>query len=159
MKILVIGGGGREHALVWALRKSRRSRQIFCAPGNAGIAELAECISIKPYQTKELADFAETNGIDLTVVGGETSLALGMVDEFEKRGLRIMGPSKNASRLESSKIFAKEFMSRHSIPTAGFCTAGSAEEAKKRLNDGEFGGRSPGQDSPVVVTADGLAAG
>ncbi|HEV7646505.1 MAG TPA: phosphoribosylamine--glycine ligase [Pyrinomonadaceae bacterium] len=155
MKILVIGGGGREHALVWALKKSRHNARIFCAPGNAGIAEMAECIGIKPYQIKELADFAETNGIELTVVGGETSLALGVVDEFEKRGLRVMGPSKKASRLESSKIFAKEFMSRHGIPTARFCTAASAEEAKKRLSEGEFGG----PDSPVVVKADGLAAG
>ncbi len=155
MKILVIGGGGREHALVWALKKSRRNAQVFCAPGNAGIAEVAECIGIKPYQTKELVDFAETNGIDLTIVGGETSLALGVVDEFEKRGLRVMGPSQKASRLESSKIFAKEFMSRHGIPTARFCTAGSAEGAKKSLNEGEFGDLN----SPVVVKADGLAAG
>ncbi len=131
MKILVIGGGGREHALVWALKKGRHNARIFCAPGNAGIAEMAECVGIKPYQIKELADFVETNGVDLTVAGGETSLALGVVDEFEKRGLRIMGPSKNASRLESSKIFAKEFMSRHGIPTARFCTAGPRKRLKK----------------------------
>ena len=155
MKILVIGGGGREHALIWALAKSKRGPELFCAPGNAGIAELADCIGIKPYQTKELADFAGQNGVDLTIVGGETSLAAGVVDEFEKRGLRIMGPSQNASRLESSKIFAKEFMRRHDIPTAKFFTAGTAAEAKEILARGEFGDI----DSPAVIKADGLAAG
>jgi phosphoribosylamine--glycine ligase len=155
MKILVIGGGGREHALIWALAKSKRSPQLFCAPGNAGIAELAECIGIKPYQTKDLADFAEQNCMELTIVGGEASLALGVVDEFEKRGLRVMGPSQNASRLESSKIFAKEFMRRHDIPTAKFFTAGTDAEAKEILTRGEFGEI----DSPAVIKADGLAAG
>jgi phosphoribosylamine--glycine ligase len=154
MKILVIGGGGREHALVLALKNSGRNTQVFCAPGNAGIADLAECIGIKPYQIKELADFAEKEGIELTVVGGETSLALGVVDEFEGRGLRIMGPSQKASQLESSKVFAKEFMNRHNIPTARFCTAGSAVEAKELLKS-EFGD----SQTPVVVKADGLAGG
>jgi len=155
MKILVIGGGGREHALVWALKKSKEAAEVFCAPGNAGIAELAQCVSIKHYQIKELADFAEKNKIDLTIVGGETSLALGIADEFEKRGLRVMGPSQKAARLESSKIFAKEFMRRHGIPTARFRTAGSADEAKRALKSGEF---REGGDA-VVVKADGLAAG
>ena len=155
MKILVIGSGGREHALVWALKNSKRNTQIFCAPGNAGIAELAECVGIKPYQINELADFARQNEIELTIVGGETSLALGVVDEFEKRGLRIMGASQKAARLESSKVFAKEFMNRHNIPTAHFRTAASAAEAKEILRSGEFGD----PDSPVVIKADGLAAG
>ncbi len=155
MKVLVIGGGGREHAMAWALKKSGRCTGVFCAPGNAGIAEAAQCVSIKPYQIKELADFAETKGIDLTVVGGETALALGIVDEFERRGLRIMGPSEKASRLESSKIFAKEFMSRHGVPTARFRTAASVDEAKSLLSGGEFGEAG----SPVVIKADGLAAG
>lgn len=155
MKILVIGGGGREHAIVWALRKSDKNAQVFCAPGNAGIAAMAKCVAIKPDQIVELAEFAEKNAIDLTFVGGETSLALGVVDEFEKRGLKIVGPSKKAAELEASKVFAKEFMQRHGVPTARFRTATSADEAKEILRSGEFGG----ENSPVVIKADGLAAG
>jgi phosphoribosylamine--glycine ligase len=155
MRILVIGSGGREHALVWTLRKSAKTAAIFCAPGNAGIAEIAQCVGINPYQISELADLAGQKKIDLIIVGGETALALGIADEFEKRGLKIVGASRAAARLESSKVFAKEFMSRHNIPTARFRTAGSAAEAKEILRGGEFGG----DDSPVVIKADGLAAG
>src|SRR5262245_65478801 len=108
MKILVIGGGGREHALVWALKRGTTPVDIYCAPGNAGIGEMAECVGIQPYQVAELLEFAKNNQIDLTVVGGETSLALGVVDEFEKAGLQIVGGSQEAARLESSKDLAQE---------------------------------------------------
>ena len=155
MQILVIGSGGREHAVCQAFSKSPRVTKIFCASGNAGIAEVAECVPIRPDEIGKLADFAESRNIDLTFVGGETSLALGVADEFERRGLKIIGPSAAAARLESSKSFAKEFMARHSVPTARFAAADSAAEAIKVLNDGSFGD----ENSPVVVKADGLAAG
>ena len=155
MKILVIGSGGREHAICLAFRKSEKVKKIYCADGNAGIAEIAECLKIKPDNIKELADFAEQNSIDLTFVGGETSLALGVVDEFERRGLKIVGASRQAAQLEASKSFAKDFMIRRNIPTANYKTAGSTEEAIKILEAGEFGD----ENSPVVVKADGLAAG
>ena len=155
MNILVIGSGGREHALCRSFGKSERGGKIFCANGNAGIAEIAECVNIKPEQVNELANFAERKKIGLTFVGGETSLALGVADEFERRGLNIIGASKNAARLEASKSFAKDFMARNKIPTAAFKTAYSAVEAIEILEDGEFGGK----DTPVVVKADGLAAG
>ncbi len=155
MKILVVGSGGREHALCRAFAKSGKTEKIFCADGNAGIAQIAELVNIKPENISDLADFAERNSIDLTFVGGETALALGIVDEFEKRNLRIVGASENAARLESSKSFAKDFMARHSIPTARFKTALSVSEAREILNSGFFGD----ENSPVVVKADGLAAG
>lgn len=155
MKVLVIGSGGREHALCRAFSKSETVEKIFCADGNAGIAEVAECVEIKPENIYELAEFAEKNAIDLTFVGGETALALGIVDEFEKRSLKIVGASGKAAQLESSKSFAKDFMRRHSIPTARYKTAFSIDEAKEILNSDFFGG----EYSPVVVKADGLAAG
>lgn len=155
MKILVIGSGGREHALCWSFGKSERRAKIFCAGGNAGIAEIATCVNIKAEQINELADFAAKEKIDLTFVGGETSLALGVVDEFERRGLKIIGASEKAARLEASKSFAKDFMARNKIPTAGYKTAYSPAEAIEILEGGEFGGAS----KPVVVKADGLAAG
>lgn len=155
MKILVIGSGGREHALCRSFKKSERVGEIFCADGNAGIAEIAECVKIKPDQIKELADFAEREKIDLTFVGGEASLALGVADEFERRGLKIIGASEKAARLEASKSFAKDFMRRNNIPTAAYKTAFSPSEAVKILESGEFGS----EDAPVVVKADGLAAG
>ncbi len=126
MKILVIGTGGREHALCWAFSKSKKTSKIYCADGNAGISEIAECVSIKPDDVSALANFAEANSIDLTFVGGETSLALGVVDEFEKRNLKIIGASRRAALLEASKSFAKDFMARHSIPTAKYQTAHSS---------------------------------
>lgn len=155
MKVLVIGSGGREHAVCMAFSRSRNCKKIYCANGNAGISSVAECVSIKPDDVLGLADVAAGNSIDLTFVGGETSLALGIVDEFERRGLRIIGPKKAAARLEASKAFSKDFMSRHGVPTAVFRNAGSADEAIAILNAGVFGDES----SPVVVKADGLAAG
>ena len=155
MKILVVGSGGREHAICLNFNKSEKVRKIYCADGNAGIGEIAECLSIKPDNIEKLADFAEQNSIDLTFVGGETSLALGIVDEFERRGLKIVGAGRQAARLEASKSFAKDFMARHNIPTARYKTAGSPGEAIEILETEEFGERN----SPVVVKADGLAAG
>ncbi|MGQ0541138.1 MAG: phosphoribosylamine--glycine ligase [Blastocatellia bacterium] len=155
MKILVIGSGGREHAICKAFAKSSRVSKLYCAPGNAGIAAIAECVPIKPEKIERLADYAKQNEIDLTFVGGETPLALGIVDEFEHLGLRIVGASKAAAELEASKSFAKAFMVRHGIPTAKFRTAFSQNGAITILDAGEFGD----DDSPVVIKADGLAAG
>ncbi|MER3426739.1 MAG: phosphoribosylamine--glycine ligase [Pyrinomonas sp.] len=156
MKVLVIGSGGREHAILWALRRtSERPLELLCAPGNAGIAEIARCVPIAATEVTELAHFAENERVDLTIVGGEAPLARGIVDEFNARGLRIVGPTASAARLEASKVFAKQFMARHRVPTARFRVAGSADEAIAILRRGEFGG----PDSPVVIKADGLAAG
>jgi phosphoribosylamine--glycine ligase len=156
MRILVVGSGGREHALVWALRRtSARPIEILCAPGNAGIAEMAQCISINATDVSALADLAQQERIDLTMIGPEASLAEGVVDEFARRGLRVVGPERSAARLETSKAFAKDFMQRHGIPTAHFRVAASPEEASSILRSGEFGSK----ESPVVMKADGLAAG
>lgn len=156
MKALVIGSGGREHAIAWALKRtSNAPLDLYCAPGNAGISQLAECVSISGSDHKSLIEFAQTNSIDMTIVGPEGPLAEGIVDEFTRHGLKIMGPGKAASRLESSKSFAKDFMRRHKIPTAEYCVAHSADEALAALRSGRFGP----PDSPVVVKADGLAAG
>ena len=156
MRILVVGSGGREHALVWALKKtSSRPIEVTCAPGNAGIAEIAHCVAMGATDVGALADFAQREQIDLTMIGPEASLAEGVVDEFERRGLRIVGPSREAARLETSKVFAKDFMQRHGIPTARYRVAASADEAIKILRSGDLGNES----SPVVVKADGLAAG
>lgn len=155
MKILVVGSGGREHALCLAFRQSAKKPAIFCAGGNAGIAEIAECVPIKPDDIASLANFAVEKKIDLTFVGGETSLALGIVDEFERHNLKIIGASRAAARLEASKSFAKDFMRRHDIPTAEYETADSPQEATEILRGGKLGD----ENSPVVVKADGLAAG
>ena len=155
MKILVIGSGGREHAICRSFALSEKVSKIYCAAGNAGIAELAECVSIKPSEIIKLADFAAENHIDLTFVGGETALALGIVDEFERRGLKIVGASEKAARLEASKSFAKDFMRRYAIPTAEYAVASTAAEAVGILRSGKFGD----ENAPVVVKADGLAAG
>ncbi|HEV8590084.1 MAG TPA: phosphoribosylamine--glycine ligase [Pyrinomonadaceae bacterium] len=156
MRILVVGSGGREHALVWALKRtSVRPMEIFCAPGNAGIGEIAERVAIGALDVNALADFAEQQRIELTMVGPEASLAEGIVDEFERRGLRIVGPGREAARLETSKAFAKDFMQRHSIPTARYRVANSVADAIGILRSGAFGG----EESAVVVKADGLAAG
>jgi phosphoribosylamine--glycine ligase len=155
-KLLIVGSGGREHAITWALRNTASEPvQLFCAPGNAGIAQVAQLVNIQVDQQKELAAFAEAEQIDLTFVGPEAPLAAGIVDLFESRRLRIVGPTRAAARLEGSKIFAKEFMSRHGVPTAAFRTAGSPSEAIAHLKSGEFGSA----DSAVVIKADGLAAG
>ncbi|HEY0349459.1 MAG TPA: phosphoribosylamine--glycine ligase, partial [Pyrinomonadaceae bacterium] len=156
MKILVIGSGGREHAICWALQRTSSERlQLFCAPGNAGIAQIAECVSINVNDGAALASFAEASKIDLTMVGPEAPLAAGLVDTFEGRGLKVVGPRSKAARLESSKAFAKDFMARHSIPTARYRVATSIDEAAAVMNSGEFGD----QDSSLVIKADGLAAG
>lgn len=155
MRILVVGSGGREHALCYAFSKSPKVEKIFCANGNAGIAEVAECVPIKPDDIARLADFAEREKIHLTFPGGETSLALGIVDEFERRGLNIVGASKAAAQLEASKAFAKDFMARHGVPTAKYINAHSASFAALELESGDLGDAA----TPVVVKADGLAAG
>lgn len=153
MKILVVGGGGREHTLAWKLRQSPEVTDLYAAPGNAGIAAAADCIPIDASSTVELADFAEKLRIDLTVVGPELPLTLGIVDEFEKRDLKIFGASQAAAEIERSKVFAKEFMRRHRIPTASFAACATFEEATAALG---ARGRS---GYPVVLKADGLAAG
>jgi phosphoribosylamine--glycine ligase len=156
MKILVIGSGGREHALCHALRRtSERPLELYCAPGGDAIAELARIVPAAATDVAALAAFAETERIALTIVGGEAPLAAGLADEFERRGLAVAGPRAEAAQLESSKAFAKEFMARHRIPTARFRVASSAREAREILLAGEFGAA----ESPVVVKADGLAAG
>lgn len=156
MKAMVIGSGGREHAILWALKRtSTVTLDLYCAPGNGGISELAECVPIPPTDTLSLINFARSNAIDLTIVGPEVPLAEGIVDKFERSGLRIVGPSAAASRLESSKGFAKDFMRRHQIPTADYFIARSEAEALESLRSGRFGSA----DSAVVVKADGLAAG
>lgn len=150
MKILVIGNGGREHALVWKLRQSPRVSQILCVPGNGGICQEATCLPGDPRNIEGLLSIAHQQQPDITVVGPELPLSLGIVDEFSHRGLRIFGPKQAAAQLESSKSFAKEFMQRHQIPTAHYAVCSSEEELRKSL--GLF-------STPIVVKADGLAAG
>ena len=153
-RILVIGSGGREHALCWALSRETAA-SLFCAPGNAGIEHVARCVPIGLTETAALADFAVQERIELTVVGGEAPLAAGLADEFQRRGLAVAGPPREAARLASSKAFAKEFMARHRIPTARHRIAETPAGAREILRSGEFGA----DDAPVVVKADGLAAG
>ena len=152
MKILVVGSGGREHALAWKIKQSPHCKKLFCAPGNPGTMALGENVAIEDLNIKSLADFAQKETIGLTVVGPEVPLTLGIVDEFEKRGLRIFGPRKKAAELEGSKIFAKQFMDRHRIPTGRFRIADTFDQAQKILKAGDLG-------FPVVVKTDGLAAG
>jgi phosphoribosylamine---glycine ligase len=155
MRVLVVGSGGREHALCWALQKTSGPLELFCAPGNAGIEQVAKCVPIRVTANDALATFAEQSKIDLTMVGPEGPLAAGIVDHFRNRGLRIIGPTQAAARLESSKAFAKDFMQRHAIPTARYRIVSSAAEGAGVLQAGEFGD----QEAPVVIKADGLAAG
>ncbi len=150
MRVLVVGGGGREHCLVWKVAQSPRVAQVFAAPGNAGIAELAECVDISASEVRRLADFAVKRDINLTVVGPELPLTLGIVDEFEARGLRIFGASRQAAILEGSKVFAKRLMKKYKIPTGFFQTFYRADDARRYIQD---------VGAPVVVKADGLAAG
>ncbi len=150
MKVLVVGSGGREHSLVWKIKQSRKVEKVYCAPGNAGIKKLAECIDIAATDVKSLADFAVSEKIDLTVVGPEASLVEGVVDLFEKKGLRIFGPTKKAAILEGSKVFTKEFLAKYDIPTAQFKVFKDAKKAKKYIDK---------CGAPIVVKADGLAAG
>ncbi|HHF43314.1 MAG TPA: phosphoribosylamine--glycine ligase, partial [Candidatus Aminicenantes bacterium] len=120
MKVLVVGSGGREHALAWKIARSEKVKKVYCAPGNGGTASLATNIALDPADIKGLVNFAEKEKIDLTVVGPELPLTLGLVDAFEEKGLKIFGPRKNAAILEGSKVFAKQFMDRHRIPTARY---------------------------------------
>jgi phosphoribosylamine--glycine ligase len=152
MKILVVGSGGREHALAWKITQSPLVKQMYCAPGNAGTLSLGENIPIDPTDIKGLADFANKEKVDLTVIGPEIPLAMGVVDEFEAKGLKIFGPTKSAAELEGSKVFAKQFMDRHKIPTARFKIVDNPDQAKKLLQSEEI-------PFPLVVKADGLAAG
>ncbi|MEE9550147.1 MAG: phosphoribosylamine--glycine ligase [Candidatus Binatia bacterium] len=149
MKILVIGSGGREHALVWKIGQSPKVEKVFCAPGNAGIGEMVKLVPIGPEEIEKLSDFAEKEKIDLTVVGPEIPLTLGIVDLFEKRGLRIFGPNCGAARLEGSKAFAKEIMEENRIPTAAAVTFSDPASAKRYV----------AQKKSCVVKADGLAGG
>jgi phosphoribosylamine---glycine ligase len=152
MKVLIVGSGGREHALAWKIARSQRLTRLFCAPGNGGTSVVAENVPLADSDIAGLAGFAAREAVDLTVVGPELPLSLGIVDEFERRGLRVFGPTRLAAELESSKIFSKRFMARHGIPTGQFRVAESAEEALAAVRSGEF-------EFPVVLKADGLAAG
>ena len=152
MKILIVGSGGREHALAWKFAQSKRVKKLYCAPGNAGMASLVENVPIQADDVNGIASYADKEGIDLTIVGPELPLSLGITDVFEKKGLKIFGPSKNASELEGSKVFAKQFMERHKIPTANSQIIDSPSHAKKIFNSGNC-------SFPVVVKADGLAGG
>ncbi|HJQ23360.1 MAG TPA: phosphoribosylamine--glycine ligase [Blastocatellia bacterium] len=151
MNILVIGSGGREHALCWKLKQSPHTTQLFCAPGNAGISEIADCLPADVNDAGSLANLAEAVKADLTVVGPEAPLVVGVSEAFHTRGLRLVGPSADAARLEGSKIFAKQFMARHQIPTAQFTACHSPESARAA--------RELEYQFPVVIKADGLAAG
>jgi phosphoribosylamine--glycine ligase len=150
MRVLVVGSGGREHALVWKIADSPLVDKVFCAPGNAGISRTAECVKIPATEILQLRKFARENSVDLTVIGPEEPLVKGIVDAFESSGLRAFGPNQQAARLEGSKVFAKQLMQRHSIPTAPFRTFNAPERAKSYLDM---------VGPPVVVKADGLAAG
>jgi phosphoribosylamine--glycine ligase len=150
MKVLVIGSGGREHALVWKISQSASKPKVYCAPGSAAIGKLAAPVAIQPEQIGKLADFASNEKIDLTVVGPELPLTLGIADLFESRGLRIFGPNKAAAQLEGSKAFAKEMLKQTNIPTAAFGTFTDAAAAKRYLSQ---------QKPPYVIKADGLAGG
>jgi len=150
MKILVIGSGGREHALVWKISQSKLAKKIFCVPGNGGIAGLAECIDIKVENIPALAEFCNKERIDFTVVGPEIPLCAGIVDEFSKCGLSIFGPNKAAAQMEGSKVFSKNIMAKYKVPTAAFEVFDDPVEAKKYIDK---------ISAPCVVKADGLAAG
>ena len=150
MKILVVGGGGREHAICWKLSNESDVEKIYCAPGNAGISNVAQCIDIQDSDIENLLKFAKENQIDLTIVGPEIPLVAGIVDVFEKEGLKIFGPNKKCAQLEGSKSFSKDFMIRHNLPTAKYKEYTNLDEAITEIDS--FG-------YPVVIKADGLAAG
>ncbi|RXZ82409.1 phosphoribosylamine--glycine ligase [Paenibacillaceae bacterium] len=150
MRILVIGGGGREHAIAWALKKSEKVTQLYCAPGNAGIAQVAECVPIAVDRFDELIQFSVDHAIDLVVVGPDDPLAAGIVDAFEAQGIQIFGPRKNAAEIEGSKVFMKGLLKKYDIPTARYETFTDYETALAYLKE---------QTAPIVVKADGLAAG
>ena len=150
MKILIVGSGGREHAIAWAAAKSPKTDKIYCAPGNAGIAEFAECVDIGAMEFDKLAAFAKEKEIDLTIIGMDDPLVGGIVDVFEAEGLRVFGPRKNAAIIEGSKAFSKDLMKKYNIPTAAYETFTDPEEAVKYLETAKM---------PIVLKADGLALG
>ncbi len=150
MKVLIVGSGGREHAIAASVAKSSKVDKIYCAPGNAGIAELAECVDIGAMELEKLADFAQEKAIDLTIIGMDDPLVAGVVDVFEERGLRVFGPRKNAAILEGSKAFSKDLMKKYNIPTAAYETFTSSEDALAYLETSAY---------PIVLKADGLALG
>lgn len=150
MKILVVGSGGREHAICWKIAQSKKVEKIYCAPGNAGIAEYAECVNIGAMELEKLADFAQEKQIDLTVIGMDDPLVAGVVDVFEARGLKVFGPRKNAAILEGSKAFSKDLMKKYNIPTAAYEVFNSPEAALAYLETAKL---------PIVLKADGLALG
>lgn len=150
MKVLIVGSGGREHAIAYSVAKSPRVEKIYCAPGNAGIGELAECVPIGAMEFEKLAQFAQENQVDLTIVGMDDPLVGGIVDVFQDRGLRVFGPRKNAAILEGSKAFSKDLMKKYQIPTAAYENFDNPEEALKYLETAKF---------PIVLKADGLALG
>lgn len=150
MKVLVVGSGGREHAIVWRLKKNTAIEKIYCAPGNAGIGLDAECVPIGAMEFDKLVDFAKSEKIDFTIIGMDDPLVGGVVDAFEKEGLRVFGPRKNAAIIEGSKAFSKDLMKKYGIPTAKYESFTDYEEAKKYLDN---------QEMPIVIKADGLALG
>ena len=150
MRVLIIGGGGREHALAWKIGKSPKVEQVFCAPGNAGTALVAENVDIPADNIDRLLKFAQDKDIGLTVVGPEQPLVLGIVDRFREKGLRIFGPTAKAAEIEGSKVFSKDLMKKYIIPTAKYHASTSAEEALDYARK---------QEGPCVIKADGLAAG
>lgn len=150
MKVLIVGSGGREHAIAWKVAQSKKVDKIYCAPGNAGISQIAECVDIGAMEFDKLVSFAKEKEIDLTVIGMDDPLVGGVVDEFEKAGLRVFGPRKNAAILEGSKAFSKDLMKKYNIPTASYETFNSPDEAVKYLETSKY---------PIVLKADGLALG
>ncbi|MCM8766436.1 MAG: ATP-grasp domain-containing protein, partial [Candidatus Omnitrophica bacterium] len=150
MKVLVIGSGGREHALVWKIAQSKLVDKIFCAPGNGGILKQAECLDIKAEEIERILEFVRKEKIDLTVVGPEAPLAKGISDEFRKYGLKIFGPTRLAAQLEASKVFAKELMKKYNVPTADFKIFDNPEEAIAYIEE---------KGAPCVIKAEGLAQG
>lgn len=150
MKVLIVGSGGREHAIAYAVAKSPRAEKIYCAPGNGGIGQLAECVDIGAMEFERLAAFAQEHAIDFTIVGMDDPLVGGIVDVFEKRGLKVFGPRKNAAILEGSKAFSKDLMKKYGIPTAGYENFTDADKALEYLNTAKY---------PIVLKADGLALG
>jgi phosphoribosylamine---glycine ligase len=150
MKVLIIGGGGREHAIAWKVAQSKKVSKIYCAPGNAGIEEYAECVEIATFEFDKLIAFAKEKEIDLTIIGPDDPLVAGIVDPFEQAGLRVFGPRQNAAILEGSKAFSKDLMKKYNIPTAAYENFNDAEEAIAYLEQAEF---------PIVIKADGLALG
>lgn len=150
MKVLIVGSGGREHAIAWKVAQSKKVDKIYCAPGNAGISQIAECVDIGAMEFDKLVSFAKEKEIDLTVIGMDDPLVGGVVDEFEKAGLRVFGPRKNAAILEGSKAFSKDLMKKYNIPTASYETFNSPDEAVQYIETSKY---------PIVLKADGLALG